>query len=81
MKQRFPLFIIRAAAAGALLLCGAGAANAAEGKLKIAFFGFQLINTSPEPVGDGERRRLVLIGEVFAKMTSPPSARCRRSAI
>jgi len=47
MKQRFPLFIIRAAAAGALLLCGAGAANAAEGKLKIAFFGFQLINTCP----------------------------------
>jgi hypothetical protein len=68
MKQRFPLFIIRAAAAGALLLCGAGAANGAEGKLKVAFFGFQLINTSPEPVGDGERRRLVLIGEVFAKM-------------
>ena len=67
MKRQLPN-IVRAAAAGALLLCGAGAAQAAEGKLKVAFFGFELINTSPEPVGEGERRRIALIGEVFAKM-------------
>jgi hypothetical protein len=67
MKRQLPN-IVRAAAAGALLLCGAGASQAAEGKLKVAFFGFELINTSPEPVGEGERRRIALIGEVFAKM-------------
>jgi hypothetical protein len=60
--------IVLAAAAGALLLCGAAPAKAAEGKLKVAFFGFELINTSPEPVGEGERRRIALIGEAFAKM-------------
>ncbi len=67
MRRQLPNFV-RAAAAGALLLCGAAAAKAAEGKLKVAFFGFELINTSPEPVGEGERRRIALIGEVFAKM-------------
>ncbi len=67
MRRRLPNFV-RAAAAGALLLCGAAPATAAEGKLKVAFFGFELINTSPEPIGEGERRRIVLIGDVFAKM-------------
>ena len=67
MKRQLPN-IVRAAAAGALLLFGAGASQAAEGKLKVAFFGFELINTSPEPVGEGERRRIALIGDVFAKM-------------
>jgi hypothetical protein len=67
MQRRLPN-IVRAAAAGALLLYGAAAAAAADGKLKVAFFGFELINTSPEPVGEGERRRIALIGETFAKM-------------
>jgi hypothetical protein len=67
MRRQLPN-IVRAATAAALLLCGPAAAKAAEGKLKVAFFGFELINTSPEPVGEGERRRIALIGEVFAKM-------------
>jgi hypothetical protein len=66
MKRQSPNFV-RAAAAGALLLFSAGALRAEE-RLKVAFFGFELINTSPEPVGEGERRRIALIGEVFAKM-------------
>ena len=66
--KRQPPNVIRAVAAGALLLFGAAAAKADEAKLKVAFFGFELINTSPEPVGEGERRRIALIGEVFAKM-------------
>ncbi|MGA8173042.1 MAG: DUF3280 domain-containing protein [Methylocystis sp.] len=64
MRQGFPRFF-RAAVAVALL-CG-GVANAQE-KRKVAFFGFELINTSPEPVGEGERRRIALVGELFAKM-------------
>ena len=66
MKRQLPNFV-RAAAAGALLLLSAGTLKADE-KLKVAFFGFELINTSPEPVGENERRRIALIGEAFAKM-------------
>ncbi len=56
------------AGAAALLLSGMGPAKAGEAKLRVAFFGFELINTSPQPVSDVERRRLTLIGDVFAKM-------------
>ncbi|MFY9834667.1 MAG: hypothetical protein WAK66_18395, partial [Methylocystis sp.] len=68
MRRQSPNIVRAAAAAGALLLCGVAAAKADEGRLKVAFFGFELINSSPEPVGEGERRRIALIGEVFAKM-------------
>jgi hypothetical protein len=66
MRQGFANFF-RTVAAGALLFYG-GSASAAQEKRKVAFFGFELINTSPEPVGEGERRRIALIGELFTKM-------------
>ena len=46
---------------------GAGA-KAAEGKSRSLSSVSAVINTSPEPVGEGERRRISLIGEAFAKM-------------
>jgi hypothetical protein len=33
--------------------------------LRIAFFGFALINTSPQPASDAEMQRLILIGEIL----------------
>jgi len=67
MKRRFAN-VFRAAGAIALLLGGIGIAKAAGEKLKVAFFGFELINTSPEPVSEAERLRIALIGDVFRKM-------------
>lgn len=40
----------------------------AGGKLKIAFFGFEFINTSLEQTSDAEKRRLAMVGDVLAKM-------------
>ena len=49
MKRQLPNFV-RAAAAGALLLLSAGTLKADE-KLKVAFFGFELINTGHPQAG------------------------------
>jgi len=42
-------------------------ARAAE-RLKIAFFGFEFINTSLEPTSEAERRRLAMVGDVLVHM-------------
>jgi hypothetical protein len=49
-----------------LALALAGHASARE-KIKVAFFGFELINTSPQPTSEAERRRLARLGEIFAE--------------
>jgi hypothetical protein len=44
-------------------------ALAAPGKpLKVAFFGFELLNTSLEPVHDAEKQRLAMVGEELRRM-------------
>ncbi len=53
----------------AALLLGAAAPAAAE-KLKVAFFGFELINTSAEPTKEEELRRIARIGDVLTEMLS-----------
>jgi hypothetical protein len=56
---------------GVLLAPGGGpaAAYTASGEpLKVAFFGFELINTSPEPTSDAERARLASLGEQLRGM-------------
>jgi hypothetical protein len=55
----------------ALLIVGKGIAAAQTGageKLKIAFFGFELINTSPQPTSDAEKQRLVMVGDTLTQM-------------
>ncbi|MFO1125874.1 MAG: DUF3280 domain-containing protein [Methylocystis sp.] len=55
----------------ALLVLGRGMASAqtdAGKKLKVAFFGFEMINTSPQPTSDIEKQRLVMVGETLTKM-------------
>src|SRR5262245_64323987 len=48
---------------------GPAAAYTASGEpLKVAFFGFELINTSPEPTNDAERARLTSLGEQLRGM-------------
>jgi hypothetical protein len=44
-------------------------AQTADGKpLKVAFFGFDLINTSLKPIQDVERQRGAMVGEVLRQM-------------
>jgi hypothetical protein len=44
-------------------------AQTADGKpLKVAFFGFDLINTSLKPIQDVERQRGAMAGEVLRQM-------------
>ena len=64
--------LARAAALAAALLIAEGA-NAAEPagsgeKLKVAFFGFELINTSPQPTSDAETRRLAMVGDTLKQI-------------
>src|SRR5260221_9602936 len=41
----------------------------ASGKpLKVAFFGFELLNTSLEPVHDAEKQRIAMVGEELRRM-------------
>lgn len=61
----------RATQAVAFMVIGTGIACAqadAGKKLKVAFFGFEIINTSPEPTSDIEKQRLVMIGDTLTKM-------------
>ena len=37
-------------------------------KLKLAFFGFELINTSLQPTSDSEKQRLVMVGNTLRQM-------------
>jgi len=69
MKRQFAKYCSRRRRAGALLLFGAGASQAAEGKLKVAFFGFEL-NQHLARAGPAKASGagFALIGAVFAKM-------------
>jgi len=40
----------------------------AKDKIKVGFFGFELINTSAEATSDAERRRIARLGEVLAQV-------------
>ena len=53
-----------------LAVCGGPAsAQTASGKpLRVAFFGFQLINTSLEPVRDAEKQRITMVGDLLRRM-------------
>jgi uncharacterized protein DUF2380 len=53
-----------------LAVCGGPAtAEAPSGKpLTVAFFGFQLINTSLEPVRDAEKQRIAMVNELLRRM-------------
>src|ERR1700730_6575803 len=54
-----------------LLVVGRGVASAQTGsgeKLKVAFFGFELINTSLQPTSDAEKQRLVMVGDTLTQM-------------
>jgi hypothetical protein len=76
MKHRVSSAVIRSPALTALAVlvllavCGgpATAQTASVNPLKVAFFGFDLINTSLEPVHDAEKRRIALVGEVLRRM-------------
>ena len=52
----------------ALALIFAAASATAEEKLKVAFFGFEMISTSGAPASDAERLRLARLGAVFEEM-------------
>ena len=54
-----------------LLLICKGMAVAQTGsreKLKVAFFGFEMINTSLQPTSDAENQRLVMVGDTLTQM-------------
>jgi Protein of unknown function (DUF2380) len=53
-----------------LAVCGgpAIAQTASDKPLTVAFFGFQLINTSLEPIHDAEKQRIAMVGELLRKM-------------
>jgi hypothetical protein len=52
----------------ALALIFMAPAVAAEEKLKVAFFGFEMISTSEAPASEAERLRLARLGDVFKEM-------------
>jgi hypothetical protein len=52
----------------ALALIFAASAATAEEKLKVAFFGFEMISTSGAPASESERLRLARLGAVFEEM-------------
>jgi hypothetical protein len=55
--------------AAALSTSGIGVTHSQpKDKLKIAFFGFEMINTSLEPTSDAEKRRLERLGEIFVQL-------------
>lgn len=58
------------AAALTVVLCCVITHSQAKEKLKVAFFGFELINTSPEPTRDAETQRIARVGELLVKMLS-----------
>lgn len=63
--------ILRAGAVSSLALAAALFASAsalAAEKLKVAFFGFELINTSIDPTGEGELRRIGMVGDELTKL-------------
>jgi len=52
----------------ALALIVAAPAAAAQEKLKVAFFGFEMISTSGAPTSEAERLRLARLSAVFEEM-------------
>jgi Protein of unknown function (DUF2380) len=76
MKPFRMVLVKRRGAAAAMLLAvlllmdkGVAAEEAGSGeKLKVAFFGFELINTSPQPTNDIEKQRLIMIGDTLTQM-------------
>jgi hypothetical protein len=63
MREFRPIFWL-----AALLLLAPSEASRAQDKIKIGFFGFELINTSAEPTSDAERRRIARLGEILIEM-------------
>ena len=54
-----------------LLFVGRGVTAAQTGsgeKLKVAFFGFELVNTSLQPTTDAEKQRLIVVGDTLTQM-------------
>jgi Protein of unknown function (DUF2380) len=53
-----------------LAVCGepAAAETPSAKPHRVAFFGFQLINTSLEPVHDAEKQRIAMVGELLRRM-------------
>src|SRR2546430_5325820 len=54
-----------------LLFVGRGVTAAQTGsgeKLKVAFFGFELVNTSLQPTTDAEKQRLIVVGYTLTQM-------------
>ena len=53
-----------------LAVCGGpAAAETASGKpVRVAFFGFHLVNTSLEPIHDAEKQRIAMVGELLRRM-------------
>jgi hypothetical protein len=62
--------LILSAVSVLLTVCNgpATAETASTKPLRVAFFGFQLINTSLEPVHDAEKQRLAMAGELLRRM-------------
>ena len=57
--------VFRITVAAFALLFGAALATRAAEVPKVAFFGFQLINTSPQPTGPAEDQRITMLDELF----------------
>jgi len=54
-----------------LLFVGRGVTAAQTGsgeKLKVALFGFELVNTSLQPTTDAEKQRLIVVGDTLTQM-------------
>jgi hypothetical protein len=66
--QRAALFAVIAAAMLIAWRTETKAQTSAPEKLKAAFFGFELINTSPQLTSDAERRRLVLLEDTLIQI-------------
>jgi len=65
-RRNYKQILIFALTAFAVL--GTATLGKASEKQKVAFFGFELINTSPEPTSDAEKRRLAALGETFVQL-------------
>jgi hypothetical protein len=52
------------------VLAVAATAAPSEGgeRTRVAFFGFEFINTSPEPTNEAEKRRLAALGDTFVRL-------------
>ena len=63
MRKIFPTFFL-----SALFIVATMGGTRAQDKIKVGFFGFELINTSAEPTSEAERQRVERLGEVLTQM-------------